>query len=110
MRVHGGFSPRPATLRASIRDVESRIRRRQGDIGIALGNVAHNIGERMLSPAMIIAAGLFGAAIQRDQRLRGLRILSILHTANAGLRLLLTVTSGTRAPPRDSGASPYRNS
>jgi hypothetical protein len=86
-------------LKANIRETESRIRRRRGDIGFALGNVAQNVRKRMISPGAIIAAGLFGVAIQRDHRLHGLRMLAILQTANAGLRLLLTVTSRTGAAP-----------
>jgi len=60
-----------------------------------MGSAAHTVGERMTSPGAILAAGLFGAAMQRDHRLHGLRVLAILQTANAGLRLLLTATSGS---------------
>ena len=99
MRIHSRPATRPAALKAGIREIESRIRRRRGDIGLALGSVAQNVRMRMISPGAIIAAGLFGAAIQRDHRLHGLRMLAILQTANAGLRLLLTVTSRTGATP-----------
>lgn len=84
----------PAALRASIKGVEGRIDRRHGDLGTAIGNVAHGAGQRMTSPGAILTAGLFGAAMQRDHRLHGLRMLAILQTANAGLQLLLTATRG----------------
>jgi hypothetical protein len=93
MSILGGSSTRPAALRTSIRDVESRIRRRRGDIGAALGSAAHRAGEHMTSTGALLAAGMFGAAMQRDHRLHGLRMLAILQTANAGLRLLITATS-----------------
>jgi len=93
MSILGGAPTRPAALRTRIRDVESRIRRRRGDVGTALGSAAHRAGEHMTSPGALLAAGLFGAAMQRDHRLHGLRMLAILQTANAGLRLLITATS-----------------
>jgi hypothetical protein len=103
MTSHSSSATGPAALRASIRDVESSIRRHRSNIGIALGSVAHNVGERMISPGAILAAGLFGAAIQRDHRLRGMRMLAILQTANAGIRLLLTSTSRTSAASHPTG-------
>ncbi|MCP1676945.1 hypothetical protein J2T57_004119 [Natronocella acetinitrilica] len=101
MRGQGSSAIHHGALRASIRGVESRIRRRQGAIGIALGHAAHEIGERVFSPAAILAAGLLGAAIQRDHRLHIASILSILQTANTSLRLLLTLTSETAPPKHD---------
>jgi hypothetical protein len=103
MSVGSGFATRPAALRVSIREVESRIHRRRSDISSAFGSLANNIGERTISPGAIIAAGLFGVAIQRDSRLQGLIMLAILPLANAGLRLLLTVTAadGKSSAPRN---------
>jgi hypothetical protein len=88
-------------LRAGIRDVERRIGHRQDEIGVALDStlngVTRHLKTRLVSPGALLAAGLLGAAIQRDHRLRGLRILAILRTADAGLRLLLTATSRPKA-------------
>jgi hypothetical protein len=64
-----------------------------------LAGVADNVGQRMVSPGAILTAGLFGAALQRDHRLHGLRVLAILQMANASLRLLLTATSRTNTVP-----------
>jgi hypothetical protein len=99
MSIQCSSATSPAALRASIRDVEIRILRRHDDIAIALGNVADDVGQRMVSPGTILAAGLFGAALQRDHRLRGLRVLAILQMANASLKLLLTATSRTNDLP-----------
>jgi hypothetical protein len=85
------------SLRASIRQVERRIDRRRGRLGAALNEARRSVGEQMVSPGALVAAGLFGAALQRDHRLHGLRMLAMLETANAGLRLLLTLTSRTRS-------------
>ena len=82
-------------MRASIRELESRIRRRRAKLGTAMGDAAHHAGAQMTSPGALLAAGLFGAAMQRDHRLHGLRVLAILQTANAGLQLLITATSRT---------------
>jgi len=101
MRAHGSFATRPAALRAGIREVERRIGHSQGEIGIAwdstLDSVTDHLRARLVSPGAILTAGLLGAAMQRDHRLRGLRILAILQTADAGLRLLMTATSRARA-------------
>jgi len=101
MRAHGNSASRPAALRAGIREVERRIEHRKGEIGIAwdstLDRVTGQLSAQLISPGAILAAGLLGAAMQRDHRLRGLRILAILQTANALLRLLLTATSRAKA-------------
>lgn len=101
MRAHGSSATRPVELRVRIREIEGRIGHRQGEIGMAwdstLGRVTDHLRARVVSPGAILAAGLLGAALQRDHRLRGLRILAILQTADAGLRLLLTATSRARA-------------
>jgi hypothetical protein len=85
------------SLRASIRQVERRIDRRRGRLGASLNEVRHSIGERMVSPGALVTAGLIGAALQRDHRLHGLRMLAMLEMANATLRLLLTLSSRTRS-------------
>jgi len=90
----------PAALKASLRDVESSIRCHRGNVGIALRGLAQDVGERMISPGAILTAGLFGAAIQRDHRLRGMRTLAILKTADAGIRLLLTSMPRTSLAPK----------
>jgi hypothetical protein len=51
----------------------------------------------MVSPGALVTAGLIGAALQRDHRLHGLRMLAMLEMANATLRLLLTLSSRTRS-------------
>lgn len=85
------------SLRSSIRQVEHSIAQRRGRLGVALDGVKDSIGERMLSPGVLVTAGLFGAALQRVHRLHGLRTLAMLESANAALRLLLTLSSWTRA-------------
>jgi hypothetical protein len=90
------------SLNTSIRRTEQSIAQRRGRLGVALVGVRHSVGQRMVSPGMLVAAGLFGAALQRDHRLNGLRMLALLEAANAGLRLLLTLSSRMRvaAAPR----------
>ena len=90
---------RPAALRADIRTVERRIRRRRENIGVAVDGMAHRFRNRMLSPTTLVAAGFFGAALHHSQRLHAFRLLAILQTTNAGLRLLLTATSRSSATP-----------
>ncbi len=100
MSISSPSATSPAALRVTIRDVESRIRHRRSDINLAVGSIANQVGsvahkveDRIVSPAAIIAAGLFGAAIQRNHRMRGIGILAILPMASAGLRFLLKATS-----------------
>lgn len=83
------------SLRASIRQVEQSIARRRGRLSVAFDGVKDAIGERMVSPGVLVTAGLLGAALQRAQRLNGLRMLALLKTANSSLRLLLTLSSRT---------------
>jgi hypothetical protein len=81
------------SLKPSIRQVEDRIATRRARFGVALDGVTDSVGKRMVSPGTLLAAALFGAALQRDHRLHGLRMLAMLEMANAGLRLLLTLSS-----------------
>lgn len=90
---------RPASLKAQIDCVEQRLIGRHGRIGAAFGAVAHSVGDRMVSPGTLLAAGLFGAMLHRDSGLRSLRLLTILQIANASARLLLTMTSRTSTTP-----------
>lgn len=80
----------PGALKADIRAVERRLENRRGAIADTLGSLAGKVRSRMLSPATIIGAGLFGVALHRSHRLRGLKLLAALQTLNAGLRLLFT--------------------
>jgi hypothetical protein len=81
------------TLKADIRAVEGRLIERRHRISDALGGVAHTAREGMVSPGMISAAALFGYLLHRGSGLGGLRLLTILQTANASIRLLLTMSS-----------------
>jgi hypothetical protein len=86
------------TLKSSIRQAESSIAQRRERISVSLDGVTHSVGKRMVSPGALVTAGLFGAALQKDNRLYGLRMLALFETANAGLQLLLTLSSRTRTP------------
>jgi hypothetical protein len=88
------------SLESDIRQVEDRMTARRGRFGVALGGVTDSVGKRMVSPGALLAAGLFGAALQRDHRLHGLRMLAMLEAANAGMRLLLTLSSRSSRPSR----------
>lgn len=101
MKAHDSSATRAAALRSEIREVEHRIGQRQGEIGTAfnrtLDGVTGQFRAGLVSPGAILAAALLGAAMQRDHRLRGLRMLAMLQTADAGLRLLLTATARLKA-------------
>lgn len=81
------------TLSTSIRQAEASIAQRRRRLRGALDDVGQSVSTRMVSPPVLITAGLFGAALQKDNRLNGLRMLALFETANAGMRLLLTLTS-----------------
>lgn len=110
MTILHSAATRPASLKANIRQVEGRLLERRHRVSTALGGVAHTVGDGMVSPGAIFAAGLFGAFLHRDSRLKGLRLLTILQTANASIRLLLTMSSrpvdGAAQPPRHEATSP----
>ncbi len=90
----------PAALRASIHETEISIYRHRGNIAVAFEGVADGAGKKIISPGTIIAAALFGAAMQQSVSQRGLRMLSILHTVNESIRLLLNL--GTPSKPQAS--------
>lgn len=100
MTIRDIFATRSGALKARIQTVEHRIQRRRDNISVAMDSIAHNARSQLISPATLIAAGLFGAALHRSHQLNGLRMLAILQTANAGLRLLLTATSKTSDTPK----------
>lgn len=84
------------TLDSSIRQTESKINQRRDRLSDALGGVKQSVSSRLISPGVLCTAALFGAALQKDHRLHGLRMLALFETANAGMRLLLTLTSRIR--------------
>jgi hypothetical protein len=85
------------TLSSDIRQAEQSIAMRRGNLRVALDGVTHGVSKRMVSPPVLVTAGLLGAALHRDVRMHGLRMLALLETANAGLRLLRTLSDRTRA-------------
>lgn len=97
MSLLGTSSSSPTAMRSSISDVETRIRRRRADIVAAIGNAARSAGARATSPEALIAAGLFGAALEREHQLHGLRVLEIIQKTSADLRPLVAAVSGTHA-------------
>lgn len=84
------------TLSSDIRQAEQSIARRRDNLRVAIDGVTHSVSKRLVSPGTLVTAGLVGAALQRDSRLHGLRMLALLETANAGMRLLLSLSSQTR--------------
>lgn len=86
------------TLSSDIQQAEQSIAQRRGNLRVAIDGVTHSVSERMVSPPVLITAGLFGAALNRDVRLHGVRMLGLLETANAGVRFLRTLSARTRTP------------
>ncbi|HUG98152.1 MAG TPA: hypothetical protein VMQ83_03155 [Gammaproteobacteria bacterium] len=85
------------TLKSSIRETEHSIAQRRSRLGVAVDGVKHAVRRRMVSPGALVTAGLLGAALQRDHRLNGLRILALLEAANSSLRRLSTLFPPTGA-------------
>lgn len=81
------------SLKGNILRVENRLYERRHHISSALGEVAQSVSNKMVSPGAIVAAGLFGAMLDGQNKWRGLRLLTILQTANASIRMLLTMSS-----------------
>jgi hypothetical protein len=94
-----GTAAGSSALKAEIRAVERRIRQRRQRIGVAAGRAAANIRGQLISPSVLIGAGLFGAAMHFSQRVHGLRLLAVFQTASTGLRRVLAVPARTSAPP-----------
>ena len=84
------------TLSSDIRQAEQSIAQRRGNLRVAINGVAHSVSTRMVSPPVLVTAGLLGASLNRDVRLHGLRMLTLLETANAGVRFLRSLSSPTR--------------
>ncbi len=73
--------------------LELRIRERQEAIGQRIHGIIAHLRGQLIAPTTLISAGLFGVAIHRSQRARGIRLLAILHAANTGLRRVEAVKS-----------------
>lgn len=86
------------TLKASIHQTERSIAQRRVRLGVAIDGVRHAVRRRMVSPGALVTAGLLGAAMQRDHRLNGLRLLAVLEAANSGLRRLSMLFPPTGTP------------
>ena len=84
------------SLKSSIKETERSIALRRGRLGIAFNGVKQSVRDRMVSPGALVTAGLFGAALQRNVRMDGVRLLTLLNAANVGLSRLLTLSSWTR--------------
>lgn len=84
-------------MKSSIRQTERSIAQRRDRLGAAVEGVKHAVRRRMVSPGALVMAGLLGAALQRDHRLHGLRMLALREVASTGLRLLYTLAPRIRA-------------
>lgn len=83
------------TLKSSIRQAEHSIAERRSRLGHAVEGVKHDVGERMVSPGGLVAAGLLGAALQRDN---AVRMAALLQAVNTGLRHLPKLAFWTLPP------------
>lgn len=81
------------TLESSIRQAERSIAERRSRLGGAVKGVKLSVSERMVSPGGLVAAGLLGASLQRDN---AVRMAALLQAINAGLRHLPTLALWTR--------------
>lgn len=86
MTIHIDSASPPAVLKAKIQTVSLRLQHRRG-------RITRRVRLGLTSPTALIAAGCFGVMVHQSQTPVGLRILQILQTANAGLRLVLTAVS-----------------
>lgn len=83
------------TLKSSIRQAEQRIAERRSRLGSAVHGIKDAVGKRMVSPGVLVTAGLFGAALHRDHRTHGLGMLALLKAANTGQGLVRTLAAHT---------------
>jgi len=79
---------RPTSLEAQISNLENRLLRRRRAIGSGLQDLAGSIRKRLVSPASLFAAGLFGFLLQREQSLRSGTMLTMLQAGIGSVRLL----------------------
>lgn len=97
------------SLKANIREVEGRLIERRHRISDALSGVTNTARDNLVSPGMLFSAGLCGALLDRGSASAGLRLLTILQTANASVRLLLTMSSRPSSGSTDTAAEPYEH-
>ena len=104
---------RPASLEAQISNLENRLLRRRRAIGSGLQDLAGSIRNRLVSPASLFAAGLFGFLLHREQSLRSGTMLSMLQAGIGGVRLLSALaammganTGRSAATGRSTAAAP----
>lgn len=85
------------SLKSGIRQAEQRIAERRGRLSYAVDGITDSISKRMVSPGVLLSAGLFGAALARDHQVHGLRLLALLKAANTGQGLVRTLAAGSGA-------------
>ncbi len=85
------------SLKSGIRQAEKRIVERRSRLSCAVDGITDSISKRMVSPGVLLSAGLFGAALDRDHRVHGLRLLALLKAANTGQGLVRRLAAGTGA-------------
>lgn len=85
------------SLKDSIRATERSIALRRDRLGVAVNGVTRSVSTRMVSPGALVAAGLVGAALHRNQPGHLVQVMALLQAANAGLLRLLTLTSWMRS-------------
>lgn len=85
------------TLKSSIRQAEQRIAERRSRLSDAVDGITDSISERLVSPGVLVTAGLFGAALHRDHRTHGLGMLALLKAANTGQGLVRTLAARSSA-------------
>lgn len=90
------------SLKSSIRQAEQRIAERRSRLSSAINGITDAISKRMVSPGVLVTAGLFGAALHRDHRTHGLRLLALLKTANAGQGLVRTLAARAKTAAAES--------
>ncbi len=92
MTLHRRVFGSAGALRAKILATELRIRQRRKRINGAVGGMKNNVSSQIITPTSVMTAGVIGVALHRSRLLEGVRMLTFIQTADAGLRLLLMAT------------------
>ncbi len=102
-----GGPGKSASLRKRIGILEIRMSERRQGIGDTLSSINVTVHTRMVSVGALVAAGLFGALLEKRHRIRNWSLLTMLSAVDITIWKLFSLYSSAVASAPDYGAGSY---
>jgi len=103
----GSDMPAPSqSLTERVKNLETQIVLRQQNIATVVTGFKRKITVRMASPGSLLAAFGIGIVIEQANHHRDWSVATVIDTASAGIRLLLSFTSALQSSKENSKQAP----